>query len=373
MVHDLCSIVHGKCSIVLSFITHHSLLIIVHGLWSMVHFLLSIFYCPQSMVHGKCSIILSFITHHSLFITPLSRLPPHVSRLTSIFAAMMRLIFKNLSLLLLLLLVSQLVKAQDTLPRFTVEDKGAGRIVVSWSNPYDNLVQLAVQRSYDSLKKFTSVYSATSPELPLNGFSDKITPGVKIYYRIFYVMRGGTYYFTKSMLPGKTIPKAEAYDSRRDQLHEALLEEVETATADSVNDAPFYLKTKEGVVTLMPHEFKSFRDSILTKTNDTLLQIAADTVLVQPYSPPFVQRSSQYIFTDRDGFIVVKLPDAATKKYEVIFLEENDSPVLELRGLKESQVTIDKTNFYHGGWYKFELRENGHVIERNKIFLPTDF
>jgi hypothetical protein len=280
---------------------------------------------------------------------------------------------KSLGLLFVLIGACLFASSQDTLPRFTVEDKGAGRIVVSWSNPYDNLVQLAVQRSYDSIKKFSSVFSATSPELPLNGFSDKIAPGLKVYYRIFYVMRGGTYYFTKSMRPGGTIAAIAAYDSRRDKINDSLLNELNTAVKDSVSDEPIYLKTKEGVMTFMPIDFKAYRDSILTKTNDTLLQVASDTVLLQPYSPPFIQRTSQYIYTDRDGYIVVKLPDAGTKKYEILFLEEDDTPVLELHDIKESQITIDKTNFYHGGWYKFELRESGHVKERNKIFLPTDF
>ena len=285
--------------------------------------------------------------------------------------------FKSWLLLFLLLSAGQLVIAQDTLPRFTVEDKGAGRIVVSWSNPYNNLVQLAVQRSYDSLKRFSSVFSATSPELPLNGFSDKIVPGLKMYYRIFYVMRGGTYYFTSSMRPGGSVSTVAAYDSRRDKINDSLLNELKTAVKDSgnntVSNEPIYLKTKDGVLSFMPVDFKAYRDSILTKTNDTLMQRASDTVLLQPYSPPFIQRTSEYIFTDRDGYIVVKLPDAGAKKYDVVFLEEDDTVVLELTGIKESQLTIDKTNFYHGGWYKFELRENGHVKERNRIFLPTDF
>lgn len=281
--------------------------------------------------------------------------------------------YKSGFVFLLLFLAGLTAKAQDTLPKFTVQDKGGGRIVVSWSNPYNNLVQLAVQRSYDSIKKFSSVYSATSPELPLNGFSDKIVPGLKVYYRIFYVMRGGTYYFTKSLRPDSAMRGPVTYDTRRDKLNETLVDELNAIKNDSLSSEPIFLKTKDGTLTLMPAAFKAYRDSILTKTNDSLLQIAADTVLLQPYSPPFVQRTSQFVFTDRDGFIVVKLPDAPGKKYEVVFLEEDDTPVLELRNIKETQLTIDKTNFYHGGWYKFEIRESGHVKERNKIFLPTDF
>lgn len=279
---------------------------------------------------------------------------------------------------LFFVLAGQAAKAQDTLPKFTVEDKGGGRIVVSWNNPYDNLIQLAVQRSLDSVKRFSSVFSATSPELPLNGFSDKVQPGVKYYYRIFYVMRGGSYYFSKSKKPdGEKAEETKAYDNRRDQIDEKLMEQLEntgtkTDSSQPEKIKPIFIKTSSGVVSMMPAEFKDYRDSILTRTNDTLVQVANDTISIEPYSPPYLQRTSQYVFTDRDGFIVVKLPDA-TKKYELVFLEEDDTPVLEFKTIKQQQFTIDKTNFYHGGWYKFEIRENGRIKERNKVYLPTDY
>jgi hypothetical protein len=268
---------------------------------------------------------------------------------------------------------SHSLKAQDTLPDFTVEDKGEGRIVVSWHNPYNNLVQLAVQRSFDSVKKFSSVFSATSPELPLNGFSDKVPPGIKYFYRIFYVMKGGTYYFSKSKKPGSLSAGEKTYDSRRDKLDEEMVERLENATKDSTEVMrPIFVKTRTGVLTMMPADFINYRDSIMTRTNDTLVQVSTDTIAIEPYSPPYLQRTSDYVFTDRDGFIVVKLPDP-NKKYELVFLEEDDTPVLEFKSIKEMQFTIDKTNFYHGGWYKFEIRENGRIKERNKVYLPTDF
>jgi hypothetical protein len=300
---------------------------------------------------------------------------PHYHSLP-IYIYLPAMILKTCRTLLLIFFatsISQAINAQDTLPNFTVEDKGGGRIVVSWQNPYSNLVQLAVQRSIDSLKRFSSVFSATSPELPLNGFSDKVPPGINYYYRIFYVMKGGSYYFSISKKASTPSPENKVYDSRRDKIDESLVERIENAkkdTAEVIN--PIFIKTKSGVISLMPVDFIAYRDSILTKTNDTLIQLAADTVTIAPYSPPFLQRTSQFVFTDRDGFIVVKLPDSG-KKYDLVFLEEDDTPVLEFKNLKELQFTIDKTNFYHGGWYKFEIKENGRIMERNKVFLPTDF
>ncbi len=287
---------------------------------------------------------------------------------------------KKARIFIALLFIAPFSYGQKMLPDFTVEDKGGGRIVVSWSNPYESLVQLAVQRSYDSVKKFSSVFSAESPELPVNGFSDKIVQGLKVYYRIFYVMEGGAYFFTKSKRPlGIGEVDIVAYDSKRDLLNEDLLDAVKDETFEKEGEIyngnkPIHIQLRDNASKSFTFpQFKVFRDSILTKTNDTLYQVSADTVWLQEYVPQYEQLTSNYVFTDRDGYIVIKLPDAGQKKYDLVFFEEDGTQVLELRNIKESKLTLDKTNFYHGGWYKFELTENGRVRERNKVFLPTDF
>jgi len=276
--------------------------------------------------------------------------------------------------------------AQDTLPRFTLEDKGNGRIIISWRNPYPNLIQLAVQRSYDSLKRFSTVYSSTSPELPVNGFSDKIVPGLKPYYRIFYVMQGGAYYFTKSkridaaiVSTGNNVASSgsAAIDSRRDQMNEETVDALKSKKADSLAyppDKKFFIKIADSLyATLITHDMLRFRDSILANTKDTLYQLNENTILLGIYVPPYIQKTSEFVFTDKDGYVVIKLADVDKKRYDVLFMEEDETPVLELKAIKEPYLIIDKTNFYHGGWFKFELKENGRVKERNKVFLAKDF
>jgi len=272
------------------------------------------------------------------------------------------------------------LSAQNHLPNFNIENKGDGRVVISWNNPYNNLIQLAVQRSFDSLKRFSTVYSATSPELPQNGFSDKIPAGVRVYYKMFYVMQGGTYYFSNSKPADVSAPIASiaANVSKRDLLDENLLKkltapdllqnpdlyEPQRLYTVLVNDSPY----RE----MLTIEVKQFRDSILTLTRDTLMQLGADTILLKQYVLPFDLRASPYVYTDSHGYLVVNLPDAAKKRYDLVLMEEDETPVLELKQIKEPYFVIDKANFYHGGMYKFVLWENGRIKERSKVFLPPD-
>jgi hypothetical protein len=67
------------------------------------------------------------------------------------------------------------------------------------------------------------------------------------------------------------------------------------------------------------------------------------------------------------------LPDAGLYKYSLKFFEENSSPVFEVKQVKDSVLILDKTNFLHSGWFKFELYENGVLKEKNKFLIPKDF
>ncbi len=267
--------------------------------------------------------------------------------------------------------------SQDTLPKFTVENKGGGRVVVSWNNPYPNLIQLAVQRSYDSIKRFGSVYSTTSPQLPVNGFSDKISEGVRVFYRIFYVMEGGAYYFTESKRPINAEDKPEVkVDARREILDEKLQSLLDAKNPGNINpNQPIYVKISDtsAFTVLLYKDFRNFRDSIMMNTKDTLIQMGVDTLYVRVYDPPFVEKTSEFVFTNKDGYIVIKLDDANKKKYQVIFMEENETPVIDIKQVKEPFLILDKTNFYRAGWYKFTLKENGRIKEKGKLFLPRDF
>ena len=271
--------------------------------------------------------------------------------------------------------------SQDTLPKFTVQNKGDGRVVVSWVNPYPNLIQLAVQRSYDSLKRFGSVYSSTSPELPINGFSDKVPEGVHVYYRIFYVMEGGAYFFTQSKQPlvMEDIPVTKVNTSREiltDELKSLAEAPTKTELKKEIEDPnkPLYLKESDtSNYRILPlKDFRNYRDSIVNQTRDTLVQVGKDTIVIRVYDPPFAVRASQYVFTDKDGFINIKLDDAEKKKYQVIFMEEDETPLIDIKQVKDPLLILDKTNFYKGGWYKFTLKENGRIKEKGKVFLPKD-
>ncbi len=179
------------------------------------------------------------------------------------------------SVYLLGLLLPILGSAQKPLPDFSVRELTKGKIQVSWNNPYPSCIQLAVQRSTDSSKNFRTIFSAQSPELPSNGFVDNRPPAAnKWYYRIFYVLQGGDYYFSKVVAFASTaVP--------------IMIEEPDIKTSPKpepkikIDLVSIYLKKSE-IFRLPREEYKKFRDSINTKTKDGLRKITDNSVEWKP-------------------------------------------------------------------------------------------
>ena len=104
----------------------------------------------------------------------------------------------------------------------------------------------------------------------------------------------------------------------------------------------------------------------------------ADTLMIKPFvAPPDeirdVYKISAYVFTAKDGNVNISLADFSKKKYSVQFFEEDHTPLLEIKNINNKLLIIDKTNFMHSGWFRFELYEDGKLREKNKLFIPKEF
>lgn len=273
---------------------------------------------------------------------------------------------KTIGIFILVAFVTQ-AYSQDTLPRFSFVERGE-RIVISWTNPYGNqLIQLNVQRSYDSLRYYSTIFSATSPELPQNGFTDKKPDVARIYYRIFYVLQGGDYYFTtphRAGLPPDNFITKEEIAAGRD---------INSNLINGFSTKLITIKTKDAVKQIPAYAFKNYKDSILRATKDTLIAINDTLIVLNPYVAKEIWRPSLYININREGFVNIYLPLVQEKKYHIKFFEEDGTPLFDIKSMKETPLILDKSNFIHSGWFYFEIMEDNRLKEKNKIFIPKDF
>ena len=208
---------------------------------------------------------------------------------------------------------------QDTLPKFTVTNAGASRNIVGWVNTYGLVKQISVQRSFDSLTNFKTILSVADPNSRQNGFADTKAPNDHVFYRLFVVMGQGQFFFTAAKRP----------------------------TVDS---------------------FRLTKNGLIDKSKDSLnIGFKPGVPRRNDFVPSF------YVYTNKDGYLFINLPDAGRKKYHIKFYEEDDSFLFELKNINEPALTLDKTNFLHSGWFKFELYNDEKLVEKNKFYLAREF
>lgn len=226
-------------------------------------------------------------------------------------------------LILLLSFAAPEVLAQDTLPRFTVSNVGRNRIIIGWINAFQQVKQISIQRSHDSVRNYKTILSVADPNAVQNGYMDTRAPNDHMWYRLFYVLGNNTFYFTEAKQPAGIPQRQVPIDS---------LAEV--------------------------------ADSFIMK--ETLM----DTVVVVK-KPEFVP--SFYVYANKDGNVFINLPDADKKSYSIKFFEEDDTYLFEIRNIKETGLSLDKANFHHAGWFRFELYDNDKLVERHRFYLSKSF
>ena len=281
------------------------------------------------------------------------------------------------------LLLSQITLAQNPLPDFSVTTRGKGKTIIGWYHTYPKISQISIQRSADSLRNYKTILTVPDPTVPQNGFVDTKAPTDFQFYRLFIVLDSGKYFFTKPRRPfWDTAAAAQKMVQRPQDL--ARVVPVEAVKDKNYTNAPadrpaeperfIFIKKRDSLIAQYPEkELKKFRDSILYKTKDTLSFVAADTLIIRPFVPKEVYKPSLFVFTSKDGNVTISLPDVATRKYSVKFFEDNSTPIFEVKQVKESPITLDKANFLHAGWFRFELYENGQLKEKHRFYISKDF
>ncbi|MGN6418762.1 MAG: hypothetical protein ACTHMC_14805 [Pseudobacter sp.] len=315
----------------------------------------------------------------------------------------------------LLLLLSSSAFAQDTLPRFTVTTRGYNKAIISWTNTFTTVSQISIQRSFDSSKGFRTILNVPDPTVPQNGFVDTKAPAQNMFYRLFIVLEDGKYLFSAASRPywdtAGAKPDSKEYsltgennnrrivasDNMSQKEVEQLKAELREATKEPVKKEPakpagtmppatatppppkaperyFIVKKKDSILFNIPEKnFRKFRDSIVYRTKDTMAFKNLDTIVLRPFVAREIYKPSRYVYTDKDGNVIIDLYDALRKDYEVKFFDDNGEPIFHIKKVKDPLLIIDKVTFLRSGWFRFELYEEDKLKETHKVFVPKDF
>jgi hypothetical protein len=231
---------------------------------------------------------------------------------------------RRLLFICLIFVFSGALNAQDTLPKFSVKNVGANRYIISWVNAFETVKQISIQRSFDSLHNYKTILTVPDPTTPQNGYVDTKATNDHMFYRLYILLDKGVYLFSVPQKPVIDTLRKSNYTNKTDRI----------GKVDSVSTPNFGINNKNGVNVFTP---------------------------------------SLHVYTNSDGYVRINLPEDEDKKYSLKFYEDDGDFLFELKDIRTRSFKIDKTNFYHAGWFRFELFENGKLIEKHKFFLQKDF
>lgn len=247
-----------------------------------------------------------------------------------------------LSLLTFLFAGCIFATAQDTLPKFSVKNVGQNRIIVGWNNNFSITKQISIQRSFDSLTGFKTILTVADPTAPQNGYLDTKATNDHMFYRLYILLDKGTFLFS---------------DAKRPVLDTLHNKNPRFADRESADEMIAWLKGND----------LGGKPGILSNKDSSQIDLN-----LKEKNKPQVFTPSRYISAFKTGYVHVNLP-ADNKKYSIKFFEEDGSFLFELKDIKEKKFSIDKSNFYHAGWFNFELYGDGKLIEKHKFYLAKEF
>ena len=317
---------------------------------------------------------------------------------------------------LFLLFISIKLNAQESLPIFSVSQLTETKARIYWKNNFSNCSQITIQKSYDSLKYFKTIFSSLSPELPENAFVDNdYLQELRVYYRILFVIDDANYAFTKSKTPTKINASSNLYElfetdkpfnlNRLIKINKPLfptldnnkiannekqkkdfvttkVEPNKIQLLDSIFTSPvpikkmfvIYKRQVDSLYKVLDELFfLKFKDSIIAKTKDTLYAYENDIIVWKQFIPEPSWQFSEYVFTAPKGHLVIQVPLYKKHKYKIIFYDDTNEEALRINHIKADYIILEKSNFIKAGWYSFELYEDDKLKEKNKFLLVADF
>jgi len=310
----------------------------------------------------------------------------------------MKKIFALLSLVFFI--STQVSYSQEHLPNISVTEYN-GKVIVSWQNLYKKTItNILIQRSYDSIKNFSTIGTVLNPLNKENGYLDGKPPYNRMYYRVLISFDGGSYEIGKSSKPEIQYDDLEEFNvtalPKTDSTN--IIQEIRSKDStklivDSSNTDMISLIKKEGLkindtskTEIKKIEFEiDSAENISLQTNSSLIKIIRSSLnysnksyTLKKITPINVKLEnkivktqwdypSNRVFINNQNLITIQLKKTAIRKYSLNIFDEFDKLVLSIKKINEDFFYIDKSNFRKSGWYHFEILNDGELIERNKF------
>jgi hypothetical protein len=224
--------------------------------------------------------------------------------------------------------------------------------VLKWNSTYDGLEFIAIQRSKDSIRNFTTIGKLPKPKKGHLFYTDtKPMPG-RNFYRLQISFGGDVEWY--SNVCAATVDSA--------LLAVAM---ANAAKLDSINRATNPLPTSKPIANTNTNTSPA-----TTNTTPTPVNNEPPPPPPPPKPVPFYYTPSTQVFSNPyTGHITIQLSDAADKKYKLFFYDQDKKEVLRVTRIQESLLILDKNNFNRRGVYSFTLFNGTETVEQGYVTI----
>jgi len=267
-------------------------------------------------------------------------------------------------------------QGQEALPSFSATIR-SGRTLISWTNPFEKVVQISVQRSADSLFGFRTIVTMPDASLAANGFMDVSAPDTRQFYRLYVQLPFGRFFQTGVKRPSLSdgnpplshtplpiapspLPPDRTPVGRPSPDGSAVTPPVaEPQAEDAADYEQIIRRTRMVPVRKFPWRYLEPGDPMAAAPRQLSVVLPANLFTPSPF-----------LFTNREGNVVVAIPQRPGGRFSVHFFLPEGTPLFQFDMQQEPILILDKVNFQRSGWFDFEIRHDGRARERNRIFIP---
>lgn len=216
-----------------------------------------------------------------------------------------------------------------------------GMNLLSWTNQYDGIKSISVQRSSDSSYNYTTIGYVKGLKKGPQDFIDAHPALGNNWYRLYIIFASDLTWY-----------------SNRFKLHVDSARLLAVRGPSPSNDS---LQKIAGTLRIT-----DTNAAVVAATKPVISLGASDANGPDAYA--YIR--SQYVFTNPfTGHINVEIKDAKQFKYSLQFFDAKNARVLEVARISEPAVIIDKRNFQHKGLYRFELVRDKEKLEMGYITI----
>lgn len=87
---------------------------------------------------------------------------------------------------------------------------------------------------------------------------------------------------------------------------------------------------------------------------------------------PLYNHDNGYVRREKNGDLLIRIPDAASGKYTIAFFDGRDHLLFRIRRIKDTLLIVERYNFRHAGLFLYELYKDNVLLEQNTFFIKKD-